>query len=69
MEQAEPLSIEGERQREEQIRRNQAVIDLLNSWENNDPEEQRETWMILRQSLDEDSVPLSPTHVDNRHIV
>ena len=54
MEQDLTLPAEVEEQREEQIRRNQAVIDLLNSWEHEDPEEQRETWAFLKQALDED---------------
>jgi hypothetical protein len=43
-----------EQRRREQIRRNQAVIDLLNSWEEEDEEEQRETWEFLKRALDED---------------
>jgi hypothetical protein len=43
-----------EEQRQEQIRRNQAVIDLLNTWEQEDPDEQRETVALLMQSLDAD---------------
>ena len=43
-----------EQQRQEQIRRNQAIIDLLNAWEQEDPEEQRETLEFLMQALDED---------------
>lgn len=39
---------------EEQRRRNKAVIDLLDSWEQDDPEEQRETWALLKQTIDED---------------
>jgi hypothetical protein len=46
-----------EERRQEQIRRNQAVIDLLNAWEQEDEEEQRETCEILRRALEED--PLS----------
>lgn len=33
---------------------NQRVIDLLNSWDREDPEEQRETLEFLMQALDED---------------
>lgn len=43
-----------EQQHQEQIRRNQAIIDLLNAWEQEDPEEQRETLEFLMQALDED---------------
>ena len=43
-----------EERRKEQIRRNQAVIDLLNAWEQEDEEEQRETWEFLKRALDED---------------
>ncbi len=54
MEQGVTIPAEAEKQREQQMRRNQAVIDLLNSWEDDDPEEQRETWAFLKQALDED---------------
>ena len=54
MEQDGTIPAEAEEQREEQLRRNQAVIDLLNSWDAGDPEEQRETWAFLKQALDED---------------
>jgi hypothetical protein len=52
----QPLSSpkDAERQRQEQIRFNQAIIDLLNTWEQEDPEEQRETLAFLVQALDED---------------
>ena len=43
-----------ERQRQDQIRHNQAVIDLLNTWDQEDPKEQRETLDYLRQVLDQD---------------
>lgn len=46
-----------EAQRQEQIRRNQALIELLNEWEHGSPEEaeeQRETWEMLKKLLDED---------------
>jgi hypothetical protein len=46
-----------EERRKEQIRRNQAVIDLLNAWEREDPEEQRETLEFLMCALDEDRQP------------
>ena len=32
----------------------QAILDLLQSWEDDDPEEQRETWEYLKVALDED---------------
>ena len=54
MEQGVTIPAEAEEHREQQMRRNQAVIDLLNSWEDDDPEEQRETWAFLKQALDED---------------
>ena len=45
-------------QRRRQREKNQAAIDLLDSWLNEtDPEvirEQRETWEFLKQALDED---------------
>ena len=41
-------------ERQEQIRRNQAVIDLLNRWEQEDVDEQRETVEYLMRVLDED---------------
>lgn len=40
--------------REEQIRRNQAVIELLNAWLLEDAQEQRETLEFLMRALDED---------------
>jgi hypothetical protein len=49
--------------RKEQIHRNQAVIELLNAWEQEDEEEQRETVEYLMRVLDEDrtsSRPLFP---------
>jgi len=30
---------------------NQAIIAMLKSWEDDDPEEQRETWSLLEQAL------------------
>ncbi len=52
---------EREARRQEQIRRNQALIALMNEWaegDTEDQEEQRETWEILKRVLDEDR--LSP---------
>lgn len=46
-----------EEQRKRMLRRmlrNQAVIDLLNAWEREDAEEQRETLDFLMKALDED---------------
>jgi hypothetical protein len=43
-----------EAKRQEQIRRNQALIELLNSWDQEDAEEQRETLEFLMRALDED---------------
>jgi hypothetical protein len=45
-----------EEQRQEQIRRNQAAIELLNAWEQEDAEEQRETWEFLKRALEEDAL-------------
>ena len=36
---------------EELIEQNQALIALLKSWEDDDPEDQRETWAILQETL------------------
>ena len=30
---------------------NQAIIAMLNSWEDDDPEDQRETWSLLEQAI------------------
>jgi hypothetical protein len=41
----------------------QAILDLLQSWDDDDPEEQRETWEELKRHLDEDRLsdrPLFP---------
>ena len=54
MQQPLPSQRDSERQRQEQIKRNQAVIDLLNSWEQEDEEEQRATLEFLMKALDED---------------
>lgn len=45
---------ESAERRQEQVRRNQATIDLLNSWEQEDPDEQRETLEFLMCALDAD---------------
>lgn len=43
-----------EMRRQEQIRRNQAAIEMLKEWQREDPEEQRETLEFLMKALDED---------------
>ena len=45
---------EREAQRQEQIRRNQAALQMLDEWDQEDPEEQRETWEIIGRMLRED---------------
>ena len=48
---------EREARRQEQIRRNQALIALMDEWsqgDEQDQEEQRETWELLKRLLDED---------------
>ena len=48
---------EREARRQEQVRRNQPIIDLLNEWshgDEQDQEEQRETWDLVKRLLDED---------------
>lgn len=54
-------SEEREARRQEQIKRNQGLIALLDEWaqgDAQDQEEQRETWDLLQRVLDEDR--LSP---------
>jgi hypothetical protein len=48
------INIGQDEQRQEQVRRNQAVIALLNAWEHEDPNEQRETIELLMRTLDVD---------------
>ena len=48
-----PEATESNRE-QEQLERNQVVIALLYSWEQEDAEEQRETLEFLRRALDED---------------
>jgi len=48
------LVVEKDERRQEQIRRNQAVIALLTTWEQEDPAEQREAVEFLMQALNED---------------
>lgn len=44
---------------EERKKRNQAAIELLNSWvEEGDEQEQKETWEILQKALDESGVSI-----------
>jgi hypothetical protein len=43
-----------EERRQEQIRRNQAALEMLRMWDQEDPDEQRETWELLKHALDED---------------
>jgi hypothetical protein len=51
-----------EEQRKEQLRRNEAVLALLNAWEHDDPEDQRETWAVLEKALDEDPITFRSAH-------
>jgi hypothetical protein len=44
-----------EERRQEQIRRNQAALEMLRTWDQEDPDEQRETWEFLKHALDEHS--------------
>jgi hypothetical protein len=45
---------EREAQRQEQIRRNQALLKLLDQWDQEDEQEQRVTWEIIERMLRED---------------
>jgi hypothetical protein len=45
-----------EAKRQEQIRRNQAAIEMLQEWLQEDPEEQRETWEIIEKGLRENPI-------------
>ncbi len=48
---------ERETRRQEQVRRNQPLVDLLNEWshgDEQDQEEQQETWELVKRLLDED---------------
>lgn len=42
------------RKRQEQIRLNQAALKMLDEWDHEDPDEQRETLEFLMRALDED---------------
>jgi hypothetical protein len=44
---------EREAQRQEQIRRNQAALQMLDEWDQEDEEEQRETWELIERMLRE----------------
>jgi hypothetical protein len=43
-----------EERRQEQTQRNQAALEMLRQWDQEDPNEQRETWEFLKHALDED---------------
>lgn len=45
-----------EAQRQEQIRRNQAALAMLDEWDREDPVEQRTTWEFLERALKEDPI-------------
>ena len=46
---------------EEQAKKNQAAIDLIDSWINeDDPTEHQETWDFLKKALDEDRLSNRP---------
>ena len=49
----EPSADERERQRQEQIQRNQAALEWLRESDQGDPEEQRETWDLIERMLRE----------------
>jgi hypothetical protein len=54
---------EQEARRQEQIKRNQALVALLDEWaqgDAHDQEEQRETWELLQRVLDEDRLSSRP---------
>lgn len=61
MQQPIPTQQDLERERQKQIRQNQATIDLLNAWDHEDADEQRETLEFLMKALDEDR-PSSRKH-------
>lgn len=50
---ATPPDRRDDERRREQIRRNQAALEMLREWDQEDPEEQRETWEFLKRALDE----------------
>ncbi|MGK7901357.1 MAG: hypothetical protein AB4352_08095 [Hormoscilla sp.] len=57
----ESSEVAPEAARAEQIKKNQAAIELLRSWrEYGDEQEQTETWEYLRQALDEDRLSNRP---------
>lgn len=47
---------EREAKRQEQIRRSEALIALLNEWAQGDAEEQRRTWELLERDLQENPI-------------
>jgi hypothetical protein len=49
----EPSADERERQRQEQVQRNQAALEWLKDLDRGDPEEQRETWELIERMLRE----------------
>lgn len=51
---ATPLDRHDDERCREQIRRNQAALEMLRDWDQEDPDEQRETWEFLKRALDED---------------
>lgn len=51
---ATPPDRRDDERRREQIRRNQAALEMLREWDQEDPEEQRATWEFLKRALDED---------------
>jgi hypothetical protein len=56
--QNQPSAEEREARRQEQIRRNQAALQMLDEWDQEDPEEQRETWELIERMLKEDPFTL-----------
>jgi hypothetical protein len=54
--QGNDVDTEREAKRQEQIRRNQALIDLLNERDQEDAEEQRETWEAIEKGLRENPI-------------
>jgi hypothetical protein len=45
---------------EEQRRKNQAVLQLLQTWRTTDAQEQAETWTIIKSALEEDRLSDRP---------
>jgi len=62
----ESSEVDPEVARAEQIKKNQAAIELLRSWrEYGDEQEQTETWEYLRQALNEDRLSNRPLFPSN----